>query len=249
MNEVVTLARGDASRIVEPRRLIARSDEEWRTVWALHAGPDTAPPPVDFDSRIVAAVFAGERPSSGHAVEIVAAPAAGGTRLLVSERAPAPGTMAAQVITSPFHIVTLPRTGDVTWEKRDAPQTAARIPQTPSSTGLTPRTASVLAYLAGPFSGAVILLAESANQDVRFHAWQSIIALGGLSLVVGLGYFMAVASLFVSATAVSFIVRLSTVLWIVLLVVWAICLWKAYAGGRWKLPLAGELAEKLTTRS
>jgi uncharacterized membrane protein len=87
------------------------------------------------------------------------------------------------------------------------------------------------------------------NDDVRFHAWQSIIALGGLGLIVLLGYVAAVASLFLSATAVSFIVRLSTVLWIVLLIVWAICLWRTYSGGRWKLPLAGDWAERLARRT
>ncbi len=61
----------------------------------------------------------------------------------------------------------------------------------PSSTGLEPRTASALAYLAGPFSGALILFAESTNQDVRFHAWQSIVALGGLGLAVLASYLLA----------------------------------------------------------
>ena len=75
---------------------------------------------------------------------------------------------------------------------------AYRIPETATSTGLRPRTASVLAYLAGPLSGAVLLVAESANDDVRFHAWQSVIALGALAIAVGLGYLMALASLFVS---------------------------------------------------
>ena len=53
-----------------------------------------------------------------------------------------------------------------------------------SSTGLSPRTASMLAYLAGPFSGGLILLAESKNEDVRFHAWQSVVGLGGLGIAV-----------------------------------------------------------------
>jgi uncharacterized membrane protein len=115
----------------------------------------------------------------------------------------------------------------------------------PSSTGLSPTTASALAYAAGPVSGAIVLLAESTNPDVRFHAWQSILAIGGLGLLVFLGYVAAVVSLFVSATAVALIVRLSMALWIVLLLVWAFCLWKALAGERVKLPLAGDWAERM----
>jgi uncharacterized membrane protein len=113
-----------------------------------------------------------------------------------------------------------------------------------SSTGLTPRTASTLAYLAGPFSGALILLAESTHADVRFHAWQSIIGLGGLGVALFLAYAFGAAALLVSAAAVSVMVAVASVLWIVLAIVWALCLWKASAGGRWKLPLAGEYAER-----
>jgi uncharacterized membrane protein len=115
----------------------------------------------------------------------------------------------------------------------------------PSSTGLAPRTASALAYAAGPVSGALMLLAETKNEDVRFHAWQSIVALGGLGVIVFAGYLMAVASLFVSATAVALIVRVSMALWIALLLLWAFCLWKALAGERVTLPLAGDWAERM----
>ena len=114
----------------------------------------------------------------------------------------------------------------------------------PSSTGLDPRTAAALAYLAGPFSGALVLWTETMNRDVRFHAWQSIIGLGGLVLaVIACGVF-AVIGLFVSATAMLIMLRIATILTVVLAIVWAICLWKAFAGGRWKLPVAGNYADR-----
>ena len=113
-----------------------------------------------------------------------------------------------------------------------------------SSTGLAPATASALAYLAGPFSGALILLAEDANDDVRFHAWQSVVGLGGLTLAVLASYALGIAAIFISATAVSVMFAVATVIWIVLLIVWAICLWKAAIGQRWHLPLAGAYAER-----
>ena len=115
-----------------------------------------------------------------------------------------------------------------------------------SSTGLEPRTASALAYLAGPCSGGLILLAETENEDVRFHAWQSIVGLGGLTIAVILSYALGFLALFVSATAVSLMVGVATVIWVVLLMTWAICLWKAATGQRWHLPIAGEYAERLT---
>ena len=118
----------------------------------------------------------------------------------------------------------------------------------PSSTGLEPRTASALAYLAGPFSGAMILWVETHNRDVRFHAWQSIVGLGGVGLAVLLAYVIAFAMIFVSAAAVSVMVGVASVLWLVLLIAWALCLWKALSGERWKLPLAGDYAERFATR-
>jgi uncharacterized membrane protein len=117
-----------------------------------------------------------------------------------------------------------------------------------SSTGLPPRTAATLAYLAGPFSGTLILLAESQNDDVRFHAWQSIVGLGGLGVAILLSYVLGVVALFVSAAAVTVMFAVATVLWVVLLLAWAICLFKAYSNERWKLPLAGEYAERLADR-
>ena len=128
--------------------------------------------------------------------------------------------VAAAIITSPFHIVAVPRTaGDVAWaevggrgsgsgigiEDRDQGSRHRRdlrlprlAPRPPSSTGLEPRTAAALAYLAGPFSGALMLMAENANGDVRFHAWQSIIGLGGLGLAVMASYMLAFVAMFVS---------------------------------------------------
>jgi uncharacterized membrane protein len=253
MTALVTVARGPASRIAKPLRTIVRTTDEWRQLWALHAGPESAAPAIDFDANVVAAAFSGQRPTAGYSTEITAADTAGdGARLLVTEHTPDRGMIAAQVLTFPFHIVSIPRTaGDVVWT--DVAETATRTPsppasQTATSTGLQPRTAAVLAYLAGPFSGVMMLVAEPSHGDIRFHAWQSILVLGGLGVLVALGYLTAVASLFVSATNLSFIVRLSTVLWIALLAVWAFCLWKAYAGGRWKLPLVGDWAERFARR-
>jgi uncharacterized membrane protein len=253
--------------------VIARTPEEWRTLWALHAGPDAVAPAIDFESAIVAAAFAGEKPTAGQRIEIIGAIGElDGVRLMVEEHTPGPGMLAAQVLTSPFHIVSFPRTErEVRWSASAARDTgtaartangglagsadsgfshsASRTTDTGAitSTGLSPIAASVLAYLAGPISGALMLFVERTNVDVRFHAWQSIIALGGLGLAVIVVYVMAFVALFVSATGVSLLVRVSTAIWLALLVVWAICLWKAVSGERWKLPLAGAYAERMAT--
>ena len=55
-----------------------------------------------------------------------------------------------------------------------------------STTGLDAHIAAALAYLAGPFSGGLVLMAERTSGYVRFHAWQSVLGLGGLGLIVAL---------------------------------------------------------------
>lgn len=114
----------------------------------------------------------------------------------------------------------------------------------PSSTGLEPSIAAALAYLAGPFSAVVILLAERTNAFVRFHAWQSIIALGGLGLAA-IGFLvLAFLTLLLSPFLFRMFYALAWVTAIVWLVTWAFCLAKAFGGLVWKLPYAGDRAEE-----
>jgi hypothetical protein len=97
----------------------ARSVEEWSKLWTLHAGERTRPA-VDFSKEVVVAVFMGTRPTGGFSVEIVRVRQEG-PALVVSykETRPAPDSVAAQILTSPFHIVAVPRgsTTDVRWER------------------------------------------------------------------------------------------------------------------------------------
>lgn len=121
--------------------------------------------------------------------------------------------------------------------------------EVPSSTGLDPSIAAALAYLAGPFSGIVILLAEKTNRYVRFHAWQSIIGLGGLAVVVvGLLFFAFVALLLFSPLLFTWLYRAAAVATIVWVVAWAFCLVKAFTGAAWKLPYAGNRADARARR-
>jgi uncharacterized membrane protein len=118
-----------------------------------------------------------------------------------------------------------------------------------STTGLDPKVASALAYLAGPLSGLLVLTAERANDDVRFHAWQSIIGLGAVGALGFLLYILAFSALFVSATAFRVLLWLAVLVWAGWVVLWVICLLKSYKGDRFKLPAAGDYAERLATRT
>jgi uncharacterized membrane protein len=252
--DLVTVARGDGSRIVEPRTATARTDVEWHALWAAHAGLEMPAPRVDFTARIVGAAFAGEQASPGFEIAIVGLRSNGlVTTLTVESRRPPPGMAAAQMIVTPFHIVTLPRTeGEVRFENTlpvtpfPVPSPAAEhaAPAAASSTGLEPTIAAALAYLVGPLSGILVLLAERSNRFVRFHAWQAILGLGGLWLIAAALYLLAFVTLFVSATGFRVMLWLSTIAWVCWVVVWIICLVKAFTGQMWRMPLVGPYAER-----
>jgi uncharacterized membrane protein len=113
-----------------------------------------------------------------------------------------------------------------------------------SSTGLDPHVAAALAYLAGPFSGILVLLAEQTSAYVRFHAWQSVIGLGGLGIVVVCLMTLAFVSIVVSATAFKVLLYLGWATWAAWIVLWIVCLARAFSGSTSKLPIAGELAAR-----
>jgi hypothetical protein len=108
---VATIARGGISDIMRPREAVVRSAGEWQALWHAHAGAGAVPPPVDFSRQQVVGVFLGMRSSGGFAVEITDATEEAGALLVhYVETTPGTGAMTAQVITAPFHIVSLPRT-------------------------------------------------------------------------------------------------------------------------------------------
>lgn len=111
-----------------------------------------------------------------------------------------------------------------------------------SSTGLEPQFAAALAYLAGPFSGVVLLMAERTNRFVRFHAWQAIVGLGGLGLLAVLFLVCAFLGLFLSPRVFTTLYVLAGVTAVAWLIAWALCLVKAFGGSAFKLPLAGGYA-------
>jgi PrcB C-terminal len=110
MTAVSTIAKGDGSGVSAPRRVVVRDDRAWRALWTEHAGTSAAAPRVDFGTQMIAAVFAGDRPTPGYGVEITdVRREADALDIVVTESRPAPGMLVAQVIVTPFHIFSMPR--------------------------------------------------------------------------------------------------------------------------------------------
>ena len=102
-----------------------------------------------------------------------------------------------------------------------------------SMTGLEPNVAGLLCYLAAWITGIIFLVIEQ-NRFVRFHAIQSIIVFGSLSIASAFLTWIP----FVGAIFGAIIGIMAFILWIVLMV-------KAYHGELYKVPLAGDLAERI----
>ena len=101
------------------------------------------------------------------------------------------------------------------------------------SCGLPANVAALLSYLVGLVTGIVFILIEKENRFVRFHAMQSIIVFGAI---------------FVLGIILPFIPVLGWIIlpfvWILSVILWVVLMFKAYQGEYFRLPVAGEMAEK-----
>ncbi len=113
---------------------------------------------------------------------------------------------------------------------------------------LSENTAALLSYVLGWLTGLIFFLADK-RPYVRFHAAQSIVTFGALHILrailgiaLGVGWWFGapgdVSRVAIAWPLLSLIGLFTLVLWIVLMV-------KAYQGQKFKLPLAGEIAEDL----
>lgn len=107
-----------------------------------------------------------------------------------------------------------------------------------TSTGLEENVAGLLCYIAGWISGIIFLLIETENKVVRFHAVQSIIVFGIITIIDA---FIWIFPHPVDRT-------LNWILWAVAFIFWVVLMYKAYQGEKYKVPVAGDQAEKLVDK-
>jgi len=102
-------------------------------------------------------------------------------------------------------------------------------------TGLKKNTAGALSYVLGPITGVIFLILEK-DPFVRFHAVQSIvvfITLFVLQWVLGLTVILLV---------------LVPLVGILSFVLWLMCIYKAWMGEEWEVPVLGKFARKLAKK-
>lgn len=118
-----------------------------------------------------------------------------------------------------------------------------------AQSGLSENVAALLSYVLGWLTGLIFFLIDK-RPFVRFHAAQSLVTFGGLHIIrivvgavfgVGWWYYGGWANLGVGAMLFGALGLLTFVLWIV-------CMVKAYQSVRFKVPIAGDIAEGMAGR-
>ena len=101
------------------------------------------------------------------------------------------------------------------------------------SLGISQNMAGALTYLLGWVTGIVFLLIEKENSFVRFHAMQSVVVFAEFTIAsIVVGWLPGIG------------VILSNALGVGGFFLWVFMMYQAFNGVRYKLPYAGDFAEK-----
>lgn len=121
------------------------------------------------------------------------------------------------------------------WQPYSAPGDISPFEMT--SMGMRARTAGLLCYLFSWVGGLVFFLLERENRFVRFHAAQSLLFFGAMSVLGAFCSFFPFAFF-----------GLGGIVGLVSFIGWIVLMVAAYRGRYYKLPLLGEYAEQLANR-
>lgn len=113
-----------------------------------------------------------------------------------------------------------------------------------SSTGLSPRVAGLLCYAAAWASGLLLVAIERDSRFVRFHAWQSLLGFGALTLLALVAWGVTILMAFISPAAFRVMSYVTQIIWIALGATWILAVVMVAQGRRWKMPLVGKWAER-----
>jgi uncharacterized membrane protein len=115
----------------------------------------------------------------------------------------------------------------------------------PTSTGIDAPLASVLCYSGWWLTGLVFLVVERQHRGVRFHAAQSVVLFGALSLtMIALGG-VSVVALLLPGPAFQLLQTMGNLIWLFAVLLWIALLVRTFRGETWRVPLASGVADRL----
>lgn len=107
-----------------------------------------------------------------------------------------------------------------------------------SSTGLQANIAGLVCYFGWWVTGIIFLVIEKKSSFVKFHAAQSLVVFGAISIlnfILGLIF-----------TRIGLIGSLlSFIIWLASIALWAFLMYKAYQGQTYKVPIAGDIGQSI----
>ena len=121
----------------------------------------------------------------------------------------------------------------------------AMAPAVGTQSGLSENVAGLLCYVLGWVTGLIFYFIDK-RPFVRFHAAQSIVVFGGLTIIR-----IVLSMLFVAGGAAGLSVGfgLLTLVSILGVVLWILLMIKAYQGEKFRIPLAADLADQIFGKS
>ena len=128
---------------------------------------------------------------------------------------------------------------------------AAYAPAPSGTTGLEENVAGMLCYAIGWLTGIIFFFIDK-RPAVRFHAAQSIVLFGGLHLLLlVLGSFFRLSMLggLGALAGFSFVFLISSLIYLVSVVLWIVMMITAFQGKRLEIPVAVDLAKQLAGKA
>ncbi|MFU8795724.1 MAG: zinc-ribbon domain-containing protein [Dehalococcoidia bacterium] len=130
------------------------------------------------------------------------------------------------------------------------PSEVGARPEAESSTGMSANIAGLLCYLFTWITGIIFVVIEKKSTFVRFHAWQSIMVFGVLTVaqIIFSGILATIGAVTVSPGLILFAWVVGIIIWILIVILWIVLMIMAGTGRMWKVPGAGNWAEKMANR-
>ena len=118
-----------------------------------------------------------------------------------------------------------------------------------TQTGMKENLAGLLCYVLGWVTGLIFFFIDKRS-FVQFHAKQSIVIFGGLSILrIIVGMILGVSFMGGGLGGFSLAIALFDLLYLVGVILWIICMIKAYQGERFRVPVAADLSEQIFGKS
>ena len=117
----------------------------------------------------------------------------------------------------------------------------------PTTTGMNARTEALVSYLLWWFTGIIFFVIERKNRFVRFHAAQSFLFFGSVSIVLTILHFLSIIPILGLLLAAPLAI-ITTIIYVLAVAIWLFMMFQSYRGVYFRLPIFSGYADSLLNR-